>query len=132
MIPDNTFDIVIGTQVFCCINNMTCAVREIYRVLKPKGALFFLENVQYEEGSLKHFIQKIYSISYKGYSLRCHAGELVVKLGDGPLTSFSLGCFDVETLLESAGFEVTNRFTNINPCLPLALSRFDYGYAIKV
>jgi len=34
MIPDNTFDAVIGTHVLCCIKNKEAAVKEIHRILK--------------------------------------------------------------------------------------------------
>lgn len=77
-VPDSVFDIVVGTQVFCCINDMEAAIKEINRVLKPNGILFFLENVQHEKMTFKYFIQKLYSICYKGYSLRCHAGKLII------------------------------------------------------
>lgn len=41
---DNTFDSVVSTFTFCSIHNTTSALREIYRVLKPGGHLFFLEH----------------------------------------------------------------------------------------
>lgn len=35
MIADETFDIVIGTHLFCCIRDYKTAAKEIFRVLKP-------------------------------------------------------------------------------------------------
>ena len=43
MIEDESFKIVIGTHIFCCINDMQAALKEIKRVLKPGGFFYFLE-----------------------------------------------------------------------------------------
>lgn len=40
---DNSFDIVCGTLIMCCINNNEAALREIHRVLKPNGRYFYFE-----------------------------------------------------------------------------------------
>jgi ubiquinone/menaquinone biosynthesis C-methylase UbiE len=42
--PDATFDSVVSTWTLCSINNVEQALREIYRVLKPKGRFFFVEH----------------------------------------------------------------------------------------
>ena len=37
-IPDESYDIVIGTHILCCIPDPSAAAREIYRILKPVRA----------------------------------------------------------------------------------------------
>lgn len=40
MIPDKSFDAVVGTHILCCIRNKEAAVREIHRILKDVSFLF--------------------------------------------------------------------------------------------
>jgi ubiquinone/menaquinone biosynthesis C-methylase UbiE len=42
--PDLTFDCVVSTWTLCSINNVTQALEEIHRVLKPGGCFFFIEH----------------------------------------------------------------------------------------
>ena len=51
---DNTFDSVVGTLIFCSVENQEKALKEIHRVLKPGGKLYFLEHVMPEA---KHYIK---------------------------------------------------------------------------
>lgn len=44
--PDNTFDSVLGTLVFCSISDPATALAEVHRVLKPGGQLILLEHVR--------------------------------------------------------------------------------------
>lgn len=44
--PDNTFDTVLGTLVFCSIAQPQEALAEIRRVLRPGGQLILLEHVR--------------------------------------------------------------------------------------
>ena len=48
--PDDTFDTVIATLVFCTIPDPDAALREIARVLKPGGRMLFLEHVRADSG----------------------------------------------------------------------------------
>jgi ubiquinone/menaquinone biosynthesis C-methylase UbiE len=41
---DQTFDCVVSTWTLCSISNVTQALQEIYRVLKPGGHFFFVEH----------------------------------------------------------------------------------------
>jgi ubiquinone/menaquinone biosynthesis C-methylase UbiE len=45
---DATFDSVVGTLVFCSVSDPARALREIWRVLKPGGALLLFEHVRSE------------------------------------------------------------------------------------
>eukprot|EP01116_Phalansterium_solitarium_P000546 TRINITY_DN1035_c0_g1_i1.p1 TRINITY_DN1035_c0_g1~~TRINITY_DN1035_c0_g1_i1.p1 ORF type:complete len:328 (-),score=51.82 TRINITY_DN1035_c0_g1_i1:446-1429(-) len=44
-IEDNSVDAVIVTHVLCSVDDQAAALREVYRVLKPNGKLYFLEHV---------------------------------------------------------------------------------------
>ena len=42
--PDNSISAVVSTYTLCSIKNITSALNEIYRVLKPGGKYYFLEH----------------------------------------------------------------------------------------
>ncbi|MCI0371186.1 MAG: class I SAM-dependent methyltransferase [candidate division NC10 bacterium] len=44
--PDGAFDTVLATLVFCTVPNIPAALAEVRRVLRPGGALLFLEHVR--------------------------------------------------------------------------------------
>lgn len=44
--PDNTFDDVVATFVFCSVPDPILGLREVNRVLKPNGRLLLLEHVR--------------------------------------------------------------------------------------
>lgn len=49
--PDESFDAVVSTLVLCSVPDVARTLAEIRRVLKPGGALVFLEHVAAEDGS---------------------------------------------------------------------------------
>lgn len=44
--PDATFDHVVSSLVFCSVNDQVQVLREIRRVLKPRGTLHLVEHIQ--------------------------------------------------------------------------------------
>jgi ubiquinone/menaquinone biosynthesis C-methylase UbiE len=50
--PDETFDTAVVTFVLCSVPDQQDALREIARVLKPKGRLLFLEHVRSDDPSV--------------------------------------------------------------------------------
>ncbi len=46
--PDESFDTVVGTLVFCSVRDAQAGLKEILRVLKPGGEYRFLEHVRSE------------------------------------------------------------------------------------
>lgn len=58
--PDNTFDVVVATCVFCSVQNPVKGLAEIKRVLKPEGQAVFLEHVQ-SENKLRMKLQDFFT-----------------------------------------------------------------------
>jgi ubiquinone/menaquinone biosynthesis C-methylase UbiE len=54
--PDASFDSVVVTLVFCSVRDPECGLREIWRVLKPGGALLLLEHVR-AQGKVTAWVQ---------------------------------------------------------------------------
>ena len=60
--PDNTFDTVISTCVFCSVPDPVKGLKEIRRVLKPNGHLLMLEHMRSDNeviGKVMDFINPI-------------------------------------------------------------------------
>lgn len=49
---DESFDTVVETLVFCSVEQLDNAIKEVYRVLKPGGIFVFIDHVLPEERSL--------------------------------------------------------------------------------
>lgn len=59
--PDHTFDSVVFTLVFCTVANPLAGLREVRRVLKPAGKIYFIEHVISENPALgrgMHFLNR--------------------------------------------------------------------------
>jgi len=50
--PDNTFDTVVATLLFCSVECQPCGFDEILRVLKPTGRYLFMEHVRPEHAAM--------------------------------------------------------------------------------
>jgi ubiquinone/menaquinone biosynthesis C-methylase UbiE len=50
--PDASFDTVIETLVLCSVSDLETALREIMRVLKPKGRFIYIDHVLPDEKAL--------------------------------------------------------------------------------
>lgn len=61
--PDEAFDAVVATFVFCSVPDPEKGLREIKRVLKPGGKIFFLEHVRPpgKLGNLFDFFNPLFS-----------------------------------------------------------------------
>lgn len=44
--PEDSFDTIVSTYVFCSVPHPVRGLREVSRVLKPKGRVYFLEHVR--------------------------------------------------------------------------------------
>ncbi len=48
--PDETFDAIVCTLVLCSVDNLSAALHEIWRLLRPAGTFHFIEHVSFEDG----------------------------------------------------------------------------------
>lgn len=58
---DNSFDSVVATLIFCSVDNIDIGLKEVYRVLKPGGKMYFIEHVLPEREVHKNFVNTINS-----------------------------------------------------------------------
>jgi ubiquinone/menaquinone biosynthesis C-methylase UbiE len=97
-LPDGSVDCVLSTYTLCTIPAVDAALQEIHRVLKPEGALHFLEHGRAPTESVRrwqHRLHPVHSriaggchldrpiddlIAYAGLMIR----ELETGYGDGP------------------------------------------------
>lgn len=108
---DNSMDAVVSTLVLCSVPDLTAALQEILRVLKPGGSFLFIEHVAAPQGSLLRRVQR----------------------GVRPVWKFLAdGCNpDRETLiaLEKAGFDSLN-YNKFEPPIPIVTPHIS-GVGIK-
>ena len=62
--PDNTFDAVVATLVFCSVERPVSGFQEVRRVLKPGGQLRLIEHVRSHHGWLGRWQDKLNSRWY--------------------------------------------------------------------
>ncbi|KAM9799354.1 N6-adenosine-methyltransferase TMT1A-like [Syngnathus typhle] len=56
---DGCVDVVVCTLVLCSVDNVSQSLREVRRVLRPRGAFFFLEHVVAEPSTWTYFFQHV-------------------------------------------------------------------------
>ncbi|XP_075055394.1 thiol S-methyltransferase TMT1A-like [Mixophyes fleayi] len=74
-VADASMDVVVCTLVFCSVPSSPAVLKEIHRVLKPGGAVYFLEHVACtDESSWISFFQKVinptWNLIFDGCSVR--------------------------------------------------------------
>ncbi|CAH2214401.1 class I SAM-dependent methyltransferase [Tepidibacter aestuarii] len=57
--PDNTFDSVVSTLIYCSIDNPELALSEVFRVLKPGGRMYFIEHVLPKKGHYRKLLNRL-------------------------------------------------------------------------
>lgn len=115
MIPDNSFDAVVGTHILCCIKDPAAALKEIRRVLKPGGKFYTVEYVLFpHEDRSKRVIQLLYAPFWRFFGMGCKAGSQ-----------------DCTSCLQSAGLETDQIQRYRHPDLLLTHSLTEFGAAVK-
>ncbi len=84
MLPfrDESFDGIISTYVFCSVENPENGLKEIFRVLKPRGKVYFLEHVRSENeiaGKIMDTLNPIFRLM--GPEINRRTVELIKKTG---------------------------------------------------
>jgi ubiquinone/menaquinone biosynthesis C-methylase UbiE len=69
---DQCADAVVATAVLCSVDDLTRALREIRRILKPGGRFFFIEHVAAERGTLLSATQRILQPFWSCVADGCH------------------------------------------------------------
>ncbi|XP_060898614.1 N6-adenosine-methyltransferase TMT1A-like [Labrus mixtus] len=58
-VEDESIDVVVCTLVLCSVNDIPQTLREVYRILRPGGAFFFLEHVVADPSTWAYFFQHV-------------------------------------------------------------------------
>ncbi|KAJ8383031.1 hypothetical protein SKAU_G00038090 [Synaphobranchus kaupii] len=58
-ISDSAVDVVVSTLVLCSVSNTTRVLEEVHRILRPGGALYFLEHVVSDPSTWTYFLQHV-------------------------------------------------------------------------
>lgn len=76
--PDDSFDTVVSTGVFCSVDDPARALSEVHRVLRPGGTVRFSEHVRGER-PLRRFMQRTLDPIHSRL-FRCHIGRDTIGL----------------------------------------------------
>jgi ubiquinone/menaquinone biosynthesis C-methylase UbiE len=68
--PDQSFDTVVATLVFCSVEDQAAALSEVRRVLKPGGTFRFMEHVR-AETPFKAWLQDVSTPVWKCFGAGC-------------------------------------------------------------
>jgi ubiquinone/menaquinone biosynthesis C-methylase UbiE len=84
--PDESFDTVVSTGVFCAVDHPMKALAEARRVLRPGGSLRFSEHIRADRPGRRMMQRALDPVHYRLF--RCHIGR------------------DTLRLMKEAGFEI--------------------------
>lgn len=76
-LPDGTFDVAVCTLVLCTVRDQAAALSELRRVLKPGGALLFLEHVRASDARLARWQDRLHPLWVRfGHGCHCNRPTL--------------------------------------------------------
>ncbi len=107
--PDETFDTVVSSGVFCSVDDPERAIAEVRRVLRPGGELRFSEHVRGATGARRLMQRSLDPVHYRLF--HCHIGRDTLAL-------FRQAGFEIEELEHPRHADVTGvarKRTNVGP-----------------
>ncbi|XP_037616966.1 methyltransferase-like protein 7A [Sebastes umbrosus] len=111
-VEGGSVDVVVCTLVLCSVNNIPQTLREVHRMLRPGGALFFMEHVVADPSTWTYFIQHVLQPAWYYFGDGC---ELIR---------------DTWKHLEAAGFSEL-KLRHIQAPLVFLVKPHIVGYAVK-
>ena len=78
-VADQSVDTVVSTMVLCTVDDPRRAADEIRRVLRPGGALLFIEHVR-SEGGLLGRLQDVFKEPWRRFARNCHCNRRTLEL----------------------------------------------------
>jgi len=70
--PDASFDAVVSTLVLCSVPDADAVLREVRRVLRPRGSFVYLEHVADDEGTSRFAWQRRVEPVWRRIAGNCH------------------------------------------------------------
>ncbi|HEX2780975.1 MAG TPA: class I SAM-dependent methyltransferase [Gemmatimonadaceae bacterium] len=71
---DASFDVAVSTLVLCTVDDPAQALRELHRVLKPRGRLLFLEHVRSPDARIARWQDRLHGI-WCWFGAGCHCNR---------------------------------------------------------
>jgi ubiquinone/menaquinone biosynthesis C-methylase UbiE len=102
-IADATFDSVVSTWTLCSIANVSQALQEIYRVLKPGGRFFFIEHGLSNDLKVQVWQHRLTPIQ-KVIADGCHLDRDIHQLIAAQFSNLTLKQFADESLPKIGGY----------------------------
>ncbi|XP_050026907.2 thiol S-methyltransferase TMT1A-like [Dermacentor andersoni] len=110
-VPDNHFDVVLTTHVFCSVQCSEKVLQECRRVLVKGGRLLFMEHVALPKGTIGRFLQNLVAPLWRLIFCGCNPNR------------------DSAEVIKNAGFSRVH-LKEVYLDLPIFITRQLYGYAI--
>lgn len=112
-LPQNSLDNIVSTLVLCTVPKPEKVLSEVYRVLKPKGKLVFIEHVMAKENPERLKWQRRLEPIWKVVACGCRVTR------------------DTEKLICSAGFKIESLTTQSMRGVPPIIRPSIRGWAVK-
>lgn len=111
---DHSVENIVSTWTMCSIADLTQALQEIHRVLKPEGNLHLIEHVQYHDNSTLKKLQDLLTPIQKVLADGCHLNR------------------NIELELLNAGFKFSEKYYFDAEDLPKVARRMFMARAQKI